>query len=67
MKVHLERWQAELEARDTGPPDPTGAIQRIIPTVNFLVAYPTRPEGNQAVWFLPLPFPRAFVSQISPE
>lgn len=45
--------------------DPTGAIQRIRLTVNVLLVYPTRSEGNQAMWLLPLPFPRAFVSQIT--
>lgn len=65
MKFHLERWQTELEARDMGPPDPTGTIQRVILTVNFLVVYPAPSEGNHAAWFLPLPFQRAFVSQIT--
>lgn len=66
MKFPLEWWQTELQAQDAGPPDPTGAIQRIVPTVNFLVVYLTHSEGNHAMWFLPLPFQRAFVSQITP-
>lgn len=56
----------QLQARDTGPPGPTGAAQRIFPTVNFLVVYPSHSEGNRALWFLPLPFQRPFVSQITP-
>lgn len=54
-----------MTGRRYGATDPTSATQRIMLTVNVLLVYPTHSEGNQATWLLPLPFPRAFVSQIT--
>lgn len=66
MTFHLEQHQTELQAQNVGPADPSGATQEIILTVNFPVVYPTHPEGDQVMWFLPLPFLSAFISQITP-
>lgn len=67
VELPLEWWQTGLQARAAGSADAPGAMQRIIPIVNFLVVYLTHSEGNRAVWFLPLPFQRAFVSLITPQ
>lgn len=65
LKMKLGMLAKRMTDRRYGATDPTSAIQKIMLTVNVLLVYPTHSEGNQAMWLLPLPFPRAFVSQIT--
>lgn len=39
---------------------------RDYPDSKFSGGLSSPPEGDQVMWFLPLPFPSAFVSQITP-